>query len=365
MLYSDKISSIAIKKKINLYQVMAIMCVALLPTLLHGLYQFGFRTNQVIYSKGLTGFGTWHDVLLGILTAYDPNQWSDNFFCGLIFFLPIFCVAYGVGLLWELVFAWYNKKPLQPGLLVTTLLFSLICPFTTSLGQVALGISFSVVFVKELLGGLGKNMINPALGGIAFLFLTDPAFFSMQDSGTAIDAYSAPTALMLAKKSGLSVLIEEISWADALTGQIMGVIGETSKIAIVLGAVILIVTGIGSWRIMLGGFLGLIFTSLIFNGIGSVLNPMYYLPWYWHLISGGFLFALTFMATDPVTAPMTSIGRWIYGVLIGGLTVVIRVLSPAYIEGVMMAILAANICAPSLDRLIIAFRQRVTHWHGG
>jgi Na+-transporting NADH:ubiquinone oxidoreductase subunit B len=200
-------------------------------------------------------------------------------------------------------------------------------------------------------------LINPALGGIAFLFLIDPTFFSIEALSTSVDAYSAPTALMLAKKTGLSLLIEEMSWRDAWMGQIMGVIGETSKIAIVFGAVILIITGIGSWRIMLGGILGLTLTALIFNGVGSVLNPMYYLPWYWHLLSGGFLFALVFMATDPVTAPMTSIGRWVYGVFIGVLTVVIRVLSPAYIEGVMMAILVANLCAPTLDRLIVVFRQ--------
>jgi Na+-transporting NADH:ubiquinone oxidoreductase subunit B len=235
----------------------------------------------------------------------------------------------------------------------------LILPATIPLWQVALGISFGVVIAKEVFGGTGKNFLNPALAGRAFLFFAYPAQMSGDSVWTAVDGFSGATALSLGASGGVSAITgADISWMNAFLGDIQGSIGATSTLACLLGAVFLVYTRVASWRIIAGVFLGMLATSLLFNAIGSDTNPMYAMPWYWHLVLGGFAFGMVFMATDPVTACMTDAGRWIFGALIGFMTVLIRVANPAFPEGIMLAILFANLFAPLIDYAVVRVNVR-------
>jgi Na+-transporting NADH:ubiquinone oxidoreductase subunit B len=225
---------------------------------------------------------------------------------------------------------------------------------------VAIGISFGVVIGKEVFGGTGKNFLNPALTGRAFLFFAYPADMSGDAVWTAVDGFSAATPLAAASSGGMSALTQtDITWAQAFLGQMQGSMGETSTLACLLGAVFLIYTGIASWRIMAGVLLGMVATVLLFNLLGA--QPMADVPWYWHLVLGGYAFGLVFMATDPVSAAMTDAGRWVFGLFIGFLVVLIRVANPAFPEGMMLAILFANVFAPLIDYIVVRvhIRRRV------
>ena len=207
-----------------------------------------------------------------------------------------------------------------------------------------------MVIGKEVFGGTGKNFLNPALTGRAFLFFAYPAQLSGDAVWTAVDGFSGATALSLGAQGGLEAIRNGgIEWMDAFFGSIQGSIGSTSTLACLLGAAFLIYTRIASWRIIFGVFFGMVGTSLLLNLIGSDTNPMFAMPWYWHLVVGGFAFGMVFMATDPVSAAMTNTGRWIFGALIGFMTVIIRVVNPAYPEGIILAILFANLVAPLID----------------
>jgi Na+-transporting NADH:ubiquinone oxidoreductase subunit B len=216
---------------------------------------------------------------------------------------------------------------------------------------------------KEIFGGTGKNFLNPALVGRAFLYFAYPAQMSGDAVWTAVDGWSGATTLGIAKLEGLAgVEAAGISWMQTFLGVEQGSTGEVSALAILIGGAFLMITGIASWRIIFGVFFGMLGTVLLFNLIGSERNPMFALPWYWHLTIGGFAFGMIFMATDPVSAAMTDTGRWIYGALIGFVTVLIRVVNPAFPETIMLAILFANIFAPLIDygvmRANIARRTR-------
>jgi Na+-transporting NADH:ubiquinone oxidoreductase subunit B len=236
---------------------------------------------------------------------------------------------------------------------VTSILFALICPPDIPLWQVALGISFGVVIGKEVFGGTGKNFLNPALTGRAFLFFAYPAELSGDAVWTAVDGYTGATMLSVAATNGMEAVQQNLTWFDAFIGNKQGSIGETSVLAILVGCVILLLTRIGAWRIMLGVFVGMVALSSLFNLIGSDSNPMFGVPWHWHLVIGSFAFGLVFMATDPVSASMTDTGKFWYGLLIGVMTVLIRVVNPAYPEGVMLAILFANLFSPLIDHFVV------------
>ena len=243
---------------------------------------------------------------------------------------------------------------MNEGFLVTSMLFALTLPPDMPLWMVALGISFGVVIGKEVFGGTGKNFLNPALTGRCFLFFAYPAYMSGDAVWTAVDGFSGATPLGLAALDGLQAIYANgITWSQTFFGTIQGSIGSTSTLACLLGGVFLIYTRIANWRIIFGVFAGMVATSLLFNLIGSESNPMYAMPWYWHLTLGGFAFGMIFMATDPVSAAMSNTGRLTYGVLIGFMTILIRVVNPAYPEGIMLAILFANILAPSIDHFVV------------
>jgi Na+-transporting NADH:ubiquinone oxidoreductase subunit B len=271
----------------------------------------------------------------------------------------MFCTMLAGGL-WELVFAWVRGHEVNEGFLVTSLLFMLTLPPAIPLWQVAVGMSFGVIVGKEVFGGTGKNFLNPALVGRAFLFFAYPAQISGDAVWTAVDGFTGATPLTIGVAGGVQAIQEAgITWTQSFLGTVQGSLGETSTLACLLGAAFLIYTRIASWRIMSGVFLGMVATSLLFNTFGS--EPGHSLPWYWHMVLGGFAFGTIFMATDPISASMTNAGRWIYGALIGLMAVLIRVANPAYPEGMMLAILFGNVFAPLIDYFVVQrnIRRRV------
>jgi Na+-transporting NADH:ubiquinone oxidoreductase subunit B len=273
--------------------------------------------------------------------------------------LPIYIVTLAAGGFWEVLFALVRNHEVNEGFFVTSFLFALTLPPDIPLWQVALGISFGIVIGKEVFGGTGKNFLNPALTGRAFLFFAYPSEISGDAVWTAVDGFSGATPLMLAAEGGVSAIqAAGISWWQAFFGTIQGSIGSTSTLMILIGALFLLYTGVASWRIMAGVLLGVVAGALLFNAVGSETNPAFSLPWHWHLVLGGVAFGLVFMATDPVSASMTEAGKWVYGALIGFMTVMIRVLNPAYPEGVMLAILFGNLFAPLIDWFVVQANVR-------
>jgi Na+-transporting NADH:ubiquinone oxidoreductase subunit B len=348
---------------IDLKRVMIYVVLAATPVALVGMYNIGLQANQALQDMGLTGIGGWRgDVLEGLGIGYDPGSIAACFWHGFLYFLPAYIVTMVAGGFWEVLFAIVRNHEVNEGFFVTSLLYVLVLPPTIPLWQVAIGISFAIVLGKEVFGGTGKNFLNPALVGRAFLFFAYPAQNSGDSVWTAVDGFSGATPLALAAAGGLDAVRDAgVAWGDAFYGLIQGTIGAESTIACLFGAAFLLLTRVASWRIMLGCLIGLLGMVLLLNLIGSDTNPMFALPWHWHFVLGGFAFGAVFMATDPVSASMTSTGKLYYGALIGVMTVLIRVVNQAFPEGVMLAILFANVFAPLIDYFVIQanIRRRI------
>ena len=327
--------------------------------MLVGMYMVGHNATAAMQELGIPALEGWRGMIISLMAGYDPNSLWDCFVYGAVFYVPIYAVTFVVGGLWEVLFAVKRGHEVNEGFFVTSILFSLTLPATIPLWQVAIGISFGVVVGKEIFGGTGKNFLNPALTGRAFLYFAYPAQISGDAVWTAVDGYSGATALSLAAAGGLEgVMASGMTWWDAFSGNIQGSVGEVSTLAIFIGGAVLLTTRVASWRIMAGVFLGMTATSLMFNWIGSDTNPMFALPWHWHLVLGGFAFGMVYMTTDPVSAAMTNTGRWWYGALIGVMCVLIRVVNPAFPEGMMLAILFANLFAPLFDWSVVRANVR-------
>jgi len=313
-----------------------------------GCYVTGYFALQAMGEMGLSSIDDWRAIFLDVLTGYNPASIWDCFVFGLAYFIPLYVVVFLTGIAFEIWFASKRGHEVNEGFFVTSILFTLTLPATTPLWIAAVGIAFGVVIGKEVFGGTGKNFLNPALTGRAFLYFAYPAQMSGDAVWVAVDGYTRATAL------GQAALGEnlDVSWMQSFVGMIPGSFAETSTLAIAVAGVGLLLTRIASWRIMAGCVIGLVGTSLLFNGISSD-NPMFAMPWYWHLVLGGFAFGAVFMATDPVSASMTQRGRWIYGILIGVMCVLIRVVNPAFPEGMMLAILFGNLFAPLIDYWVV------------
>jgi Na+-transporting NADH:ubiquinone oxidoreductase subunit B len=344
-------STAHVRDGVDLKRIMITVWVAAFPAMFYGMYNLGFQaTDAMAAGQGVEG---WHGWLIELLGGYDGSSIWDCFWYGAVFFLPIYIVTFLVGITWEILFAMKRGHEVNEGFFVTSILFALTCPPDMPLWQVALGISFGVVIGKEVFGGTGKNFLNPALTGRAYLYFAYPAQMSGDAVWTAVDGYSGATPLSVAASDGMAALQQQWSWMEAFVGSIPGSIGETSTLAILVGGLLLLATRVASWRIIAGVMLGMVALSSLFNMIGSDNNPAFNMPWYWHLVTGGFAFGMIFMATDPVSASMTDTGKWVFGILIGLMTVLIRVVNPAFPEGIMLAILFANLFAPLIDHFVV------------
>lgn len=344
-------STAHVRDGVDLKRIMITVWLATFPAMFYGMYNLGFQANDVMAAgQGVEGWRGW---LIELVGGYDAGSLWDCFWYGAVFFLPIYITTFLVGIAWEMLFAVKRGHEVNEGFFVTSVLFALTCPPDIPLWQVALGISFGVVIGKEVFGGTGKNFLNPALTGRAFLYFAYPAQMSGDAVWVAVDGYSGATALSLVASGGMEALTQTFTWTQAFIGSIPGSIGETSTLAILLGMVLLLITRIASWRIITGVFLGMFAFSTLLNTIGSDSNPAFAMPWYWHLVTGGFAFGMVFMATDPVSAAMTDTGKWCYGILIGVMTVLIRVVNPAFPEGIMLAILFSNLFAPLMDHFVV------------
>ena len=335
-----------VRDGIDLKRIMITVWFCTFPAMIFGMWNVGFQANTAIAA----GTGTipidWHSLFF---IGHDAANWLHNLVYGASYYIPIYAIAFIVGGFWEVLFAMVRKHEINEGFFVTSILFALICPPDVPLWQAALGISFGVVIGKEIFGGTGKNFLNPALVGRAFLFFAYPSEMSGDAVWTAVDGFSGATTLSIASASG----IEGLNWSDSFFGFVQGSIGETSTLAILIGGAVLVATKIASWRIISGVLGGMIAMATLFNFIGSDTNPMFSVPAHWHFVMGGFAFGMIFMATDPVSAAMTNTGKFVFGALIGVMVVLIRVVNPAFPEGMMLAILFANLFAPYIDHLVI------------
>lgn len=372
-----------IRDALDQKRMMITVVVALIPCFIMAMFNTGFQANAALSAGAgplLNSAGEleWHywlfNTILGFETASMGDSVSfltlDNFILGALFFLPIYITTLAVGGLAEVAICIIRKHPVTEGFLVTSALFPLILPATIPLWQVGLGILFGVIIGKEIFGGVGMNILNPALTARAFLFFAYPAQISgdgpwlpfnmnsVSEIASMPDGVSGATYLsvMASESDGMANALSytDPGWMDSFLGMVPGSMGETSALACLIGAIILIVAKVASWRTMLGVTVGTIVMALILNAFATPEgNPMLSIPFWWHFVVGGWAFGMVFMATDPVSSPFTETGRFIYGLFIGALVVLIRCVNPAYAEGMMLAILFMNMFAPLVDHFIV------------
>lgn len=352
---------------VDLKRIMIIVWAAVFPALFWGMYNIGNQTveaiatlpnaKEVATASYALFSDDWHYALVQLLggcLTIDAGIFT-KMLIGAVYFLPIYAVVFAVGAFWEVLFCLIRHHEINEGFFVTSIVFSLVVPATMPLWQAALGISFGVIIGKEVFGGTGRNFVNPALCGRAFLFFAYPASISGTDCWVPVDGFSGATPLAQWAQGGEAALKDvagnAINWMDAFMGNIQGSIGEGSTAMILVGALIILATGVASLRIMLGVVIGAFLTACLFNYIGSSTNQMFSMPFEWHAVLGGFAFGTVFMATDPVSSSFTSKGKWAFGALIGVMVILIRTVNPAYPEGMMLAILFANCFAPLFDYL--------------
>ena len=363
-----------VRDALDLKRMMITVVFALMPCVLMALYNTGLQANTWVANGGAPLEGWQESLYLWLGYDYDPTSLWANVMHGAVYFVPVLAVTFIVGGHLEVLFAAVRKHEVNEGFLVTGFLFPLILPPTIPLWQVAVGISFGVVVGKEVFGGTGMNIFNPALTARAFLFFAYPAQISgdspwvAADLGQAVDGMSGATNLASAASYDMAGAVEagqtifpwgsetvfNGAWMDAFIGYTPGSMGETSAIACLIGAAVLIFTRVGSWRTMVGVVLGTVGMAMFLNFFsGSVGNPMFSMSPMWHMVIGGWAFGAVFMATDPVSSAFTERGKFIYGFFIGILVVLIRVVNPAYPEGMMLAILFMNMFAPLIDNYYV------------
>lgn len=367
-----------VRDYVDLKRVMNTVIIAMLPCLLWAIWNTGaqhFHGWQMVADAAVKAGKPAPDYVLGwlqsLLGAPDLKALTafDTIVFGLQRMLPILITSYGVGLGIEMVFSVIRKEEVSEGYLVSGMLIALIVPASIPLWQLAIGVAFAVVLGKEVFGGTGMNIFNPAMLVRAFLFFAfagqmsgDMVWVAGNHSpvgvpGSLIDGLSQPTALAVVKQAtsdASQALTAVYSHSDLFFGNMPGSAGEMSKLAILLGAAWLVFTGVGSWRVMVGGVLGLLVSAFLMKlGTGATTGPISLQP-YEQLLCGGFLFGIVFMATDPVSSPETNLGKWIYGALVGFVTILVRTINPAYPEGTMLAILLLNAFAPGIDHFVVA-----------
>ena len=345
-----------VRDALDLKRMMMLVIIAMLPCIFMAMYNTGLQANLGIDPAKVASLEGWrHDVMRLAGVGYSPESFWGCLFHGSLYFLPLYVVTMVVGITWEVLFAIVRRHEVNEGFFVTGMIFPLICPPTLPLWEAALGISFGVVVAKEVFGGTGMNFINPALAARAFVFFAYPADISGDQvwaavaPAAAIDGYSGATLLAQMRQMTTPFEQQGLSWGTAFIGLEKGSLGETSALACLLGAIFLVVTKVGSWRTMAGCVAGTAAMAVLLNAIGSSTNPWFAVPFWWHMVLGGWAFGVAFMATDPVTAPFAETGKLVYGFLIGAFVVLIRVVNPAYPEAMMLVILFMNVMAPLID----------------
>ena len=343
-------------------RLMITVVLALLPCIGMAMYNTGYQA-MLAMAQGAVPLDSWQAAFYQALGL--PFDFKNPLACilyGALHYLPILIASMATGGIVEPLVAMIRKHEINEGFLVTGMLIPLTLPPTMPIWMVVVGTAFGIIFAKEIFGGTGMNFLNPALTARAFLFFAYPAAMSGDAAWIAadfvgVDSFSGATWLAQAAVSGEAALAQA-SWSNAFLGFVPGSMGETSALACLLGAIVLIWTGIGSWRTMSGVLLGTIAMAGFLNIVGSETNPMFGVPWYWHAVLGGWAFGLVFMATDPVSSAFTNQGKLIYGGMIGILVILIRVVNPAYPEGMMLAILFMNMFAPLIDHYFVQANVR-------
>jgi Na+-transporting NADH:ubiquinone oxidoreductase subunit B len=348
------IGSCHVRDAIDFKRMMSIVVIAVMPCALMAMYNTGLQANRVMEALGRSTAVGWRGEVLNWLgVGYDPGNVLACFLHGAVYFLPAYIVCMIVGGCWEVLFSIVRGHEVNEGFFVTGILFPLTLPPTIPLWQVAIGITFGVVIGKEIYGGTGRNFLNPALTGRAFLFFAYPTGIVGSKVWTAVDGYSGATPLGALEEGGMqAVHALKITWSEAFLGTLPGSMGETSVLACLVGVAILLTCRVASWRIMLSMLLGFLSVATLIWTRGSETQVAFEMGPHWHLVVGGFAFGAVFMATEPVSASMTHVGQWIYGAWIGGLIILIRVIGP-YPEGTMLAILFGNVFAPLIDHYIV------------
>ena len=343
-----------VRDSIDLKRIMTTVLIALLPCTLMAMWNTGYQANMALEAAGMTSFEGWRGAIMGSIGC-DSASLTSNFIHGSLYFLPIYIVTMIVGSIWEGIFNIIRGHEFSEAFLVTGLLFTLTLPPTIPLWQVAVGVSFGLIFAKEVFGGVGRNFMNPALVSRAFIYFAYPAQITGDAVWTAVDGVSSATPLgqVAAAEVGKAMSSVDVTWMQTFLGTIPGSMGETSTLACLFGAFVLLITRIAPWRVMASTLIGALLCASYFYMQQSATNPLWAIPPHWHLAMGGFAFGLVFMATDPVSAAHTHTGQWLYGLLIGIVAIMIRVANPAYPEGIMLAILLGNVFAPLFDYFVI------------
>jgi len=353
-----------VRDALDLKRMMGVVVFALIPCMLMAMYNSGYQANLVLTEGTLDATGWRATVVTWVGLGFSPDSILDCFAHGALYFIPVLIVTFMVGGNCEVLFALVRKHEINEGFFVTGMLLPCIVPPTIPLWQVAVAIAFAVILAKEVFGGTGMNFLNVALTARAFLFFAYPAEISGDLVWVAVDGFSGPTMLAEAAVGGKEAIAAmDWGWWDAFLGFIPGSMGETSTLACFVGAAILLVTRMASWRVMAGIVIGSLGMSLLLNGLSAhVANPYFEIPFYWHVVLGGWAFGAVFMATDPVTGAYTRPGQWAYGLGIGLLAIMIRVVNPAYPEGMMLAILFMNVFAPLIDYVVVQanIKRRLT-----
>ncbi len=346
-----------VRDGMDLKRMMGIVFVALFPAMGMAMYNTGLQAHLAI-AAGVPPLADWQTGLYTALGfSFDPASHLGNFVHGLLYFVPVYVVTLAAGGFWEVLFAVVRKHEINEGFFVTSALIPLIVPATLPLWQLAVAVSFGVVIGKEVFGGVGMNILNPALTVRAFLFFAYPGEISgdnawvAADMAAGVDGFTGATWLSQAAVDAGAVA--NMDWWQAFIGTIPGSMGETSALACLIGGVFIVVTKVASWRTMAGVTLGTLAIALLFNAVGSETNAMFSLPFHWHIVLGGWMLGAIFMATDPVSSAFTETGKFIYGVGIGIMVVLVRVVNPAYPEGMMLAILFMNMFAPLIDYFVM------------
>ncbi|NIM27558.1 MAG: NADH:ubiquinone reductase (Na(+)-transporting) subunit B [Gammaproteobacteria bacterium] len=343
----------------SLARIQTIRLLALVPALIAAVINTGYQYLAALRAVGGIEDGDWRDHLIaGLGLNYAEPSWLDIITAGLVHVLPVLVTALIVGGVWEQAFAIVRRRRRESGLLVIAVLMTLLMPPAVSMAHLAFGMSFAIIFGKAIFGGEGKTFLNPAVLGAAVLLISFPTALAGHPLWTGIVGYAGTRAFALYAGSGGEALAAAgIDGWHALLGNVQGMMGTTSLVAIALGGAVLVATRIASWRLILGQLLGLVTAVALCNAFGEGAG-IATLAWHWHLLLGGFAFGAVFLATDPASSASTNAGRWVQGLIVGALVVMIRVGNPAHPDGAILAVLMGSVLAPLIDQVVVWFNVR-------